>query len=52
MTRRTTSAWRRSSLIRADAEWSVLVPKSQWKKTDPVRLVAADRTLEIDLDHK
>ncbi|KXU83387.1 hypothetical protein CI15_30335 [Paraburkholderia monticola] len=36
----------------ANSEWSVLVPKSQWKKTDPVRLVAADRTLEIDLDHK
>lgn len=36
----------------ADAEWSVLVPKSQWKKTDPVRLVAADRTLEIDSEHK
>lgn len=32
----------------ASAEWSVLVPKSQWKKTDPVRLVAADRTLEIE----
>ncbi|WEY40251.1 type VI secretion system lipoprotein TssJ [Paraburkholderia sp. SUR17] len=29
-------------------EWSVLVPKSQWKNTDPVRLVAADRTLEIE----
>lgn len=32
----------------ASAEWSVLVPKSQWKNTDPVRLVAADRTLEIE----
>lgn len=36
----------------ADAEWSVLIPKSQWKKTDPVKLVAADRTLEIDSEHK
>ncbi|MCP3712764.1 type VI secretion system lipoprotein TssJ [Paraburkholderia sp. CNPSo 3274] len=32
----------------ANTEWSVLVPKSQWKKTDPVRLVAVERTLEID----
>lgn len=31
-----------------DSEWSVLVPKSQWKKTDPVKLVAAERTLELD----
>jgi type VI secretion system protein VasD len=36
----------------ADAEWSVLIPKSQWKKTDPVRLVAAERTLEIDSENK
>lgn len=36
----------------ANTEWSVLVPKSQWKKTDPVRLTAADRTLEIDSEHK
>ncbi|WP_254358323.1 type VI secretion system lipoprotein TssJ [Paraburkholderia sp. CNPSo 3281] len=35
-----------------NAEWSVLVPKSQWKKTDPVRLVAADRTLGIDSEHR
>jgi type VI secretion system protein VasD len=33
-------------------EWSVLVPKSQWKKTDPVRLVAADRTLEIEAERR
>jgi type VI secretion system protein VasD len=32
------------------AQWSVLVPKSQWKKTDPVRLVVAGRNLEIDLE--
>ena len=31
----------------SDAEWSVLVPKAQWKKTDPVRLVVADHALEI-----
>lgn len=36
----------------ANTEWSVLVPKSQWKKTDPVRLVAADRTLEIDTERR
>lgn len=36
----------------ANAEWSVLVPKSQWKKTDPVRLVAAERTLEIQTEHR
>ncbi|MEX3981279.1 type VI secretion system lipoprotein TssJ [Paraburkholderia sp. EG287A] len=35
-----------------NTEWSVLVPKSQWKKTDPVRLVAAERTLEVDLEHR
>ncbi|TDN64070.1 type VI secretion system lipoprotein TssJ [Paraburkholderia sp. BL10I2N1] len=32
----------------AGAEWSVLIPKAQWKKTDPVRLVAAERSLELD----
>ncbi|WP_246642134.1 type VI secretion system lipoprotein TssJ [Paraburkholderia edwinii] len=36
----------------ASAEWSVLVPKSQWKKTDPVKLVAAEHTLEIDTQHR
>ncbi|NLP59966.1 type VI secretion system lipoprotein TssJ [Paraburkholderia sacchari] len=36
----------------SDAEWSVLIPKSQWKKTDPVRLVAADRNLVLDTEHK
>ena len=35
-----------------NTEWSVLVPKSQWKKTDPVRLVAADRTLVIESENK
>jgi type VI secretion system protein VasD len=34
----------------ANAEWSVLIPKSQWKKTDPVRLMAADRSLGIDAE--
>jgi type VI secretion system protein VasD len=33
-----------------DVEWSVLVPKAQWKKTDPVKLVAAERTLELDTE--
>ncbi|MGF6789231.1 type VI secretion system lipoprotein TssJ [Paraburkholderia sp. 35.1] len=36
----------------ANTEWSVLVPKSQWKKTDPVRLLAVDRTLQIDAEHR
>jgi type VI secretion system protein VasD len=36
----------------ANTEWSVLVPKSQWKKTDPVRLVAAERTLEIESERR
>ncbi|WNC89826.1 type VI secretion system lipoprotein TssJ [Paraburkholderia sp. FT54] len=35
-----------------NAEWSVLVPKSQWKRTDPVRLVAMDRTVELDTERK
>jgi len=34
----------------ASAEWSVLVPKSQWKKTDPLRLVAVERNLQIDTE--
>jgi type VI secretion system protein VasD len=34
----------------ADAEWSVLIPKSQWKKTDPVRLMAADRNIGLDTE--
>ncbi|TDQ97501.1 type VI secretion system protein VasD [Paraburkholderia silvatlantica] len=36
----------------ANAEWSVLVPKAQWKKTDPVRLVAAERNLELDTERQ
>lgn len=28
-------------------EWSVLVPKSQWRKTDPVKLMLADNRLEL-----
>lgn len=36
----------------SDAEWSVLIPKSQWKKTDPVKLVAADRNLVLDTVQK
>jgi len=30
------------------AEWSVLLPKSAWLKTDPVRLVAVERHLQIE----
>lgn len=33
-------------------EWSVLIPKAQWKKTDPVRLVAAERNLELDTERQ
>jgi type VI secretion system protein VasD len=36
----------------ANANWSVLMPKSQWKKTDPVRLVVADRNLEIATERR
>lgn len=36
----------------SDAEWSVLLPKSKWKKTDLVKLIAADRTLVIDSDNR
>lgn len=36
----------------ANAEWSVLVPKSQWKKTDPVRLMALEHNLEIDTERR
>jgi type VI secretion system protein VasD len=34
----------------ANAEWSVLIPKAQWKKTDPVSLVAAERNLGLDTE--
>jgi type VI secretion system protein VasD len=34
----------------ADAEWSMLIPKAQWKKTDPVRLMLADRNLGLDTE--
>jgi type VI secretion system protein VasD len=36
----------------ADTEWSVLVPKSQWKKADPVKLVAAGSLLQIDMERR
>lgn len=36
----------------AGAEWSVLIPKAQWKKTDPVRLVAAERNLQFDTERQ
>jgi type VI secretion system protein VasD len=31
----------------ANAEWQLVIPKSQWKKTDPVRLVVIDNRLEL-----
>jgi type VI secretion system protein VasD len=34
------------------AEWSVLVPKARWKKTDPVRLLVLERSLEFDTEHR
>ncbi|WP_235021308.1 type VI secretion system lipoprotein TssJ [Caballeronia telluris] len=34
------------------AEWSVLVAKARWKKTDPVRLLVLERSLEIDTEHR
>jgi type VI secretion system protein VasD len=30
-----------------DAEWQRVVPKSQWKKTDPVKLVVTGNRLEL-----
>jgi type VI secretion system protein VasD len=32
----------------ANAEWHVLIPKSQWKKTDPVRLVVSGNRVEME----
>lgn len=32
----------------ANAEWQLMIPKAQWKKTDPVRLNVVDNRLEID----
>lgn len=34
------------------AEWSVLIPKAQWKKIDPVTLVAVERNLELDRERQ
>lgn len=36
----------------ANAEWSVLISKSQWKKNDPVRLVLVDHTLALDTERR
>ncbi|MGU7770644.1 type VI secretion system lipoprotein TssJ [Burkholderia sp. MR1-5-21] len=30
------------------AEWQLVIPKSQWKKTDPVKLVVIDNRLELE----
>jgi type VI secretion system protein VasD len=31
-----------------DAEWQIVIPKSQWRRTDPVRLTVDDNRLELD----
>ncbi|UVE69130.1 type VI secretion system lipoprotein TssJ [Burkholderia pyrrocinia] len=31
----------------AGAEWQLVIPKSQWKKTDPVKLVVTGNRLEL-----
>ncbi|KVM88401.1 type VI secretion system lipoprotein TssJ [Burkholderia stagnalis] len=33
------------------AEWQLVIPKSQWKKTDPVRLVVNGNRLELNGGH-
>ncbi|RQR64555.1 type VI secretion system lipoprotein TssJ [Burkholderia sp. Bp9125] len=33
------------------AEWQLVIPKSQWKKTDPVRLVVNGNRFELDGGH-
>ncbi len=30
-----------------NAEWQLVIPKAQWKKTDPVRLIVTDNRLEL-----
>ncbi|MEK6351461.1 MAG: type VI secretion system lipoprotein TssJ [Burkholderia cenocepacia] len=30
-----------------DAEWQLVIPKSQWKKTDPVKLVVTGNRMEL-----
>ncbi|KWA22587.1 hypothetical protein WT37_06650 [Burkholderia territorii] len=30
-----------------DAEWRLVIPKSQWKKANPVKLVVADNRIEL-----
>jgi len=32
----------------ANAEWQRVIPKSQWKKTDPLRLVVIDNQIELE----
>ncbi|RQQ21925.1 type VI secretion system lipoprotein TssJ [Burkholderia stagnalis] len=36
---------------RDGAEWQLVIPKSQWKKTDPVRLVVNGNRLELNGGH-
>ncbi|WP_338640470.1 type VI secretion system lipoprotein TssJ [Burkholderia pyrrocinia] len=31
----------------ADAEWQLVIPKSQWKKTDPVKLIVTGNRMEL-----
>ena len=33
---------------RANAEWQLVIPKTQWKKADPVSMSVTDNRLEID----
>jgi type VI secretion system protein VasD len=32
---------------KANAEWQLVIPKAQWKKTDPVQLIVTDNRLEL-----
>lgn len=32
----------------ANAEWQLVIPKTQWKKTDPVKLTVTDNNLELE----
>jgi type VI secretion system protein VasD len=35
----------------ANAEWQLVIPKAQWKKTDPVKLSVADNRIELEAAH-
>lgn len=34
-------------LDRRDAEWQLVIPRSQWKKTDPVKLIVTGNRMEL-----